>query len=158
MVFLSINEPLEDFLKRDKETRLNEMNWFLFDYYIKNKNINYNDFFKGNGFLAAYMDRIFVYPIYYNEPLYCYLFSVNEFRKLDFFPEQYKNISCIWNMAKVPDIESDEEKYPRIPAINRIFGKGEYKSTKEYIRTKFEELIGIDLTNNQYACVVLDGK
>lgn len=158
MIFLSLNEPLEDFLKRDIETRIEETNWFLFDSNIKTKNIKYNDFFKGDGFLVAYMDRIFYYPIYYKEPLYCYLFSTNEFRKLNVFPEKHKNTSCIWKMERVPETSDSEETFPRIEKSKRIFGNGEYKSTKEYIKKKFEELIAIDLSQNQYSCVVLDGK
>lgn len=62
MVFICLNITLEEFLKKDKNTRLEEVDWLLFDSHIKDKSLlNKNDLFgSGNyGNLSVYMDRIY---------------------------------------------------------------------------------------------------
>ena len=163
MVFMSLQKPLEEFLKEDKETRFNNMDWFLFDRLIENKKLDMQyGWFDHRQDLNAYMSRIFYYPIYYKEPLYCYLMTNNYFYKLDFFPKDKENTAAIWNMKKVPnnskEVEENKDKYVRIKKEEVLFGNQKYDETHSYIRKKFEELISFNLNKNGISCVVLDGK
>lgn len=145
MVFICLNMTLEDFLKKDKKTRMSEVNWLLFDKHIKDKSLaNKNNLFgDGNsGNLSAYIDRIFFYPFYYKEPLHLYLMTNKKFSTIDFLPddENYKNTACIWNMKQIPE-PWNKEKYPRLSDEEMLWGTGTYEEHKNFLREKFKELI-----------------
>lgn len=163
MVFISLTKPLEEFLKENKETRFNNLDWFLFDRLIENKKLDIQyGWFDHKQDLNAYMSRIFYYPIYYKEPLYCYLMTNNYFSKLDFFPKEKENTAAIWCMKKVPDNLKEEQenkdKYVRVKKEEVLFGGHIYKDTHSYIRKKFEELVSVNLRETGISCVILDGK
>lgn len=143
MVLLSIQETLESFLQKDKETRFDDAEWLLFDSHIRSRSLaNKNNLFgDGNsGNLGAYIDRIFFYPAYYDIPLYVYLLSDKYYRTLDFLPKEKENVSAIWNMKKIPEYIGAEEKYPRIPNDKWLWGGESYDSHREYLISKFREL------------------
>lgn len=143
MVFICLNITLEEFLKKDKNIRLEEVDWLLFDSHIKDKSLaNKNDLFGNgnNGNLSTYMDRIFFYPFYYKKPLHLYLMKNKTFKSIDFLSDDMKNCSAIWNMKKVPDL-LNREKYPRLKDEEMLWGNGSYDEHKEFLRNKFRELI-----------------
>lgn len=143
MVFICLNITLEEFLKKDKNTRLEEVDWLLFDSHIKDKSLaNKNDLFgNGNhGNLSTYMDRIFYYPFYYKKPLHLYLMKNKTFETIDFLSDDMKNCAAIWNMKKVPE-STNREQYSRLEDEEMLWGSGSYEEHKKFLRTKFKELI-----------------
>lgn len=138
MIFLQILEPLEKFLERDKETRMYDIDWCLFDIYIKDKSLTYKG--KNYGNLHTYMDRTMYYNVFYKEPLYMYLMKENYFNKLGFLPESMKDVCSVWNMKRVPEDTRKDGKYPKIPKAERIW-IGDYNEQKMFVKNKFKELV-----------------
>ncbi len=144
MIFICLNKTLEEFLNMDIDTRFLNVDWLLFDRYISGRSLKSKNNLLGNGNcgnLSAYMDRVFYYPFYYKEPLHMYLIKDKTFRNMKFLPDSgdYKNVACIWNMKRVPE-SWEEEKYPRIPKDEMIFGNGNYEEHMKYLRNAFCEL------------------
>lgn len=152
MVFLCIPESLNDFRKRNRETNVSEVDWLLFDNSIKNKSLKCtgNNMFN----LECYMSRIVWYPIWYKEPLYCYLMTDKYFNSLNLFGGRFENSGAIWNMKRVPN-EEIESDYPRVLRDERIFGGDDFDEVDEYIYKKFQELVDFNLKDEQINYVVL---
>lgn len=145
MVFISLNMTLENFLKRNRNTRMDGIEWMLFDDHIKGRSLkDKSDFFGGgnHGNLGCYMNRTFYYPFYYKEPLHMYFMKEKTFRGIEFFPdtEEYKHISSVWNMKRVKE-PWEEEKYPRILDKEMIWGNGTYEEHQKILRDAFEKLV-----------------
>lgn len=159
MVFISTIIPLEELLKIDKEKRLNNLEWFLFDNHIKDKSLKFQTDIisgKGNsGNLECYMSRIYYYPLLYKEPLYCYLMSNEYFQTLDFLPEEYKYTAALWNMKRVPMFYNQKEEYPRIKEHERPFIYDDYYDLKEYMKRMFNKLIDNNFKKNPINFVIL---
>lgn len=154
MVFISLTKSLEDFLKEDIQTRVENQEWLLFDSCIKSKDLKkIGNYVKPT--LNNYMSRIFYYPIYYKEPLYCYLITNREFYKLNFFSEEKKHISAIWNMKRVPMFDNQKEEYPRIKENEKPFVYDDYYDLKEYMKRMFNKLIDNNFKENPINFVVL---
>lgn len=143
MVFISLNMPLEDFLKMDKETRFSKLDWLLFDNHIKDRSLKDKNDLLGHGNhgnLGTYMSRIFYYPFYYKDPLHLYLIKDKKFKEIDFLPEDGEGTASIWNMKKVPE-SYDETKYPRVPEKERIWKCDTYEESQKFLRNIFEKLV-----------------
>lgn len=155
MVFLSTNVSLEQLLKEDKNTLVDNKDWFLYDSCIKTKSLTYENDKRSYGYLSAYMDRIFYYPIFYATPLYCYLFSDKYWNNLRLFPNSFDNKTAIWKMTRVPDSLDYNFNYPKIQKEKQIFGNLDYYGLKDYIKVKFEQLVDCNLNDIGISCVIL---
>ena len=154
-MFLSTIIPIEE-LQKIKISEDLDTDWLLFSNQITSKNLRCShDFGVIQKYLRDYIYRIYFYPIFYRNPLFCYLMSNTYFYGLELLCGRYEHASAIWNMRRVPNCLGDEEKYPRIPKENRIFD-GSYGS--EYLEKKFNEIVDCNLNEVGINCVVLDGK
>lgn len=154
MVFLSTKIPIEELQKIKISPELNT-DWLLFSREIQSKNLKRtHNIGETQKYLRDYIQRIYFYPMYYMEPLYCYLMSDNYFSKLDLLDEKYENLAAIWNMKRVPNDWKDEE-YQRIPKGEQIFDSSWYN---EYLEIKFKELVNCNLSDIGINYIVLGGR
>lgn len=144
MVFISLNMTLENFLKIDTNIRMSEIDWLLFDRFIKDRRLTSRNDFSGNGNygnLYSYINRTLFYPLYYKEPIHMYFMKEKVFQDIPFFPktEEYDRIGSLINMKRVPRTWK-EEKYPMIPEEEMIFGNGTYEENIRILKEAFKKL------------------
>lgn len=138
MVFVSMNMTLEEFLDKDINTRLENLDWFLFDKTITSKNISLRTDNIGN--LRTYIYRIMFYPFYYKEPLHLYLIDDKAFKKMEFLTEEQDKTACIWNMKRIPDGNSKKKKYKKVKKADRLWND-EPIENEDFVTELFEQLV-----------------
>lgn len=150
MVFISINMSLDTFLNMDINTRLSELDWLLFDRNIKNRSLSSK--MSNNGNLTTYIDKILIYPLYYDKPLYLYLMKNKAFNNINFLSNKDRNIGYIYNMKKIPSKLGDNE-YPIIPRNKRLWNVDTYQDSYDFLMNAFKNLVEQKDKDIAYYCL-----